>query len=168
MRRVGDDGAPVQIHLLDCDIAALLCWPFIHSIPALSTVCRFSPVGDAFKFSNIRILFLLVLDSDDVHVVSVTAGWSHSASLTNNGVIHTWGCNIHGQLGYDTQDMGHSGTPKIVEFKKETPNAFQSKQHSPSPSLSSSAATAEDFVLNVSLGSYHSAAINSEVREDLV
>lgn len=59
--------------------------------------------------------------------------------------------------------MGNSGIPKVVELT--TPVSESKGDHnSVSPLLSVSAATAEDIVLNVSLGFHHSAAVSSKVN----
>lgn len=66
------------------------------------------------------------------NVVSVSLGWSHSAAVTSDGSLYTWGNNSSGQLG--------NGTTKNYDYPVKI----------------------MDNVTSVSLGTYHSAAITTD------
>eukprot|EP00884_Botryococcus_braunii_P008275 jgi/Botrbrau1/17449/Bobra.0054s0038.1 len=53
--------------------------------------------------------------------VAVAAANRHSACLTDGGQLYTWGCNLHGQLGYGTYDSASNAVPKIVDAFKDRP-----------------------------------------------
>ena len=75
-------------------------------------------------------------------IIQVSLGYSHSAALTSNGRLFTWGRNDYGQLG--------DGTTVSKSTPTEITNRF-------------SLAT-EDKIIQVSLGGSHSAALTSEGR----
>ena len=75
-------------------------------------------------------------------IIQVSLGTHHSAALTSNGGLFTWGYNYSGQLG--------DGTTTNRSTPTEITNRF-------------SLATG-DKIVSVSLGDYHSAALTSEGR----
>lgn len=40
---------------------------------------------------------------DSVHVAKVACGWRHSAAVTDNGRVFSWGWSKYGQLGVGDQ-----------------------------------------------------------------
>ena len=44
--------------------------------------------------------FKTSVPSKDIKIKSISAGYGHSAAVTSQGDIYTWGFNIHGQLGF--------------------------------------------------------------------
>ncbi|XP_064465939.1 uncharacterized protein LOC135377460 isoform X2 [Ornithodoros turicata] len=46
-------------------------------------------------------------------VAAVACGMAHNLALTYEGVVFTWGCSNHGELGHGTLDS--EGAPKVVE-----------------------------------------------------
>ncbi|XP_077245339.1 regulator of chromosome condensation (RCC1) family protein [Tasmannia lanceolata] len=65
--------------------------------------------------------FLKVAGLDGIKVVSIAAGAEHSALVTENGLIMTWGWGEHGQLGLgNTCDRT---TPQIVSLGNTSSNA---------------------------------------------
>lgn len=49
----------------------------------------------------------------DQVLIMITCGWSHTAALTDDGTVYTWGNGDHGKLGYgDTQKVT---VPRVVE-----------------------------------------------------
>eukprot|EP00249_Psilotum_nudum_P024626 c29240_g3_i1 orf=961-3504(+) len=51
-------------------------------------------------------------------VVAVAAANKHSALLTAEGEVYTWGCNKEGQLGYGTSNSASNYNPRIVDYLK--------------------------------------------------
>ncbi len=79
-------------------------------------------------------------------IIQVSLGYNHSAALTSEGRLFTWGNNADGQLG--------DGTTFFDAIDKYTPTEITNRF---------SLAT-EDKIISVSLGSYHSAALTSSGR----
>lgn len=51
-------------------------------------------------------------------VVAVAGANKHSAVLTENGEVYTWGCNREGQLGYGTSNSASNFTPRLIDYLK--------------------------------------------------
>ena len=51
-------------------------------------------------------------------VVAVAAANKHTAVLTDQGAIYSWGANDQGQLGYGTSDSASNAVPRQVEAMK--------------------------------------------------
>ncbi|KAL6272069.1 hypothetical protein ACE6H2_022761 [Prunus campanulata] len=51
-------------------------------------------------------------------VVAVAAANKHTAVVSDNGEVFTWGCNREGQLGYGTSNSASNYTPRGVEYLK--------------------------------------------------
>ena len=69
-----------------------------------------SQVGHGESFADVRIPTLLKMPTKVTHVA---AGHAHSAAVTEDGQMHTWGNGICGSLGHGSQDIVHE--PKLVE-----------------------------------------------------
>lgn len=53
----------------------------------------------------------------DKKVVDVVCGYKHTAALTDDGKVYTWGAGKEGELGHgDTEEVE---LPKLVEVLKE-------------------------------------------------
>lgn len=56
-----------------------------------------------------------IIDSlNNIHVKSITAGGNHSAAISQNGDLYTWGQGVNGQLGHGDRMDVH--LPKLVRF----------------------------------------------------
>ena len=75
-------------------------------------------------------------------IIQVSLGGNHSAALTSNGRLFTWGYNWYGQLGDGTTTNGFTPTEITSRFILAT----------------------EDKIIQVSLGGNHSAALTSSGR----
>lgn len=53
--------------------------------------------------------------SDRVQIASVACGANHSIACSTDGVIFTWGANLHGQLGHG--NMEDVASPKLVNIE---------------------------------------------------
>lgn len=51
-------------------------------------------------------------------VVAVAAANKHTAVVSDNGEVFTWGGNREGQLGYGTSNSASNYTPRVVEYLK--------------------------------------------------
>jgi serine/threonine protein kinase/alpha-tubulin suppressor-like RCC1 family protein len=69
--------------------------------------------------------------------VKLSAGWWHSAAITGEGMLYTWGSNENGRLGHCTGDVEYAEEPGIVDFFSDN----------------------DDEVVDVSCGAFHTAAI---------
>lgn len=87
--------------------------PFLNSVPnqrldvyMFGTNCYGElGLGDATKKSEIsRPVLNPKLPSESVGVVQIAVGGVHSAALTHDNQILTWGVNDEGTLGRDTKD----------------------------------------------------------------
>ena len=45
-------------------------------------------------------------------MVQIACGANHTAALTDNGQLYTWGCAVNGRLGHN--DEKNQWTPKVV------------------------------------------------------
>jgi alpha-tubulin suppressor-like RCC1 family protein len=57
----------------------------------------FGQIGDGT--TTIRLSPVPVVISDQLGLVSITAGWYHTCGLTARGTAYCWGFNMYGQLG---------------------------------------------------------------------
>ena len=74
--------------------------------------------------------------SEGILVLSVSCGEAHTAALTNDGLLYTWGCSQNGRLGRE----GSNTIPCVVSTLAKSP------------------------VLAVSCGGYHTAALTDSGR----
>ncbi|XP_004288404.1 PREDICTED: uncharacterized protein LOC101310352 [Fragaria vesca subsp. vesca] len=51
-------------------------------------------------------------------IVAVAAANKHTAVVSDNGEVFTWGCNREGQLGYGTSNSASNYTSRLVEYLK--------------------------------------------------
>lgn len=61
------------------------------------------------------------ISSFRLRAVAVAASNKHSAVLTKEGEVFTWGCNGEGQLGYGTSNSAANSVPRLVEAMKGKP-----------------------------------------------
>ncbi|XP_070170523.1 RCC1 domain-containing protein 1 [Polyergus mexicanus] len=52
-------------------------------------------------------------------IVQVSAGGWHTAVITDQGDLYTWGWNSNGELGIDSKDKKVHATPTLVDFKND-------------------------------------------------
>nr|CAD7462118.1 unnamed protein product [Timema tahoe] len=57
------------------------------------------------------------------NVIQITCGLNHCLALTNSGVLYSWGCNKHGQLGLGTKATMEL-KPKPIKSLAGIPIAF--------------------------------------------
>lgn len=77
----------------------------------------------------------------DQHVISVSAGSFHSSAVTEDGLVHMWGENSHGQCGISGVDQIPNPTPiSVVDGETHPPQLVQ--------------------VLNVACGAQHTLALS--------
>ncbi|XP_015585366.1 RCC1 domain-containing protein 1 isoform X2 [Cephus cinctus] len=69
--------------------------------------------GDLEDCDNPKIIEALA----GLKVVQISAAGWHSAVVTDQGDLYTWGWNTIGELGIDTEDTKIFATPTIVDFK---------------------------------------------------
>eukprot|EP01128_Nolandella_sp_AFSM9_P008683 TRINITY_DN5371_c0_g1_i1.p1 TRINITY_DN5371_c0_g1~~TRINITY_DN5371_c0_g1_i1.p1 ORF type:complete len:1070 (-),score=118.80 TRINITY_DN5371_c0_g1_i1:77-3217(-) len=50
----------------------------------------------------------------DKHIVRVACGGNHTLALGDNGVVWSWGCGLHGQLGRREKVVSHSPLPLLL------------------------------------------------------
>lgn len=55
------------------------------------------------------------LNLEDNAVVQISVGQKHTAALTQEGTVLTWGSNDFYALGRDTPSVGHEGWPDVVQ-----------------------------------------------------
>ena len=53
------------------------------------------------------------------YVQSVSVGFSHTAAVTTDGSVFTWGANEYFQLGHDEDSWYHAPEPRVVKFDRE-------------------------------------------------
>lgn len=70
--------------------------------------------------------FVPILILNDEAICKVFAGWSHSAALTKNGEVYTWGSNKYGQLGGQRAD---TTKPEIVAGLKDVEKLSLGSEH---------------------------------------
>jgi alpha-tubulin suppressor-like RCC1 family protein len=70
------------------------------------------------------------------YVLEISFGMTHSAALTRNGALYTWGSGFYGKLGHG--NLNNYWVPKIVNF-------FQAKK-----------------ITQISISTYHSMAVDEE------
>jgi len=97
-----------------------------------STSNQYAPIDITSQFN---------LNSEEM-ISSVSLGDSHSAAITSEGRLFTWGYNYHGQLGDNTTTDRDTPTDITSQFDLN----------------------GEETMISVSLGAYHSAALSSEGR----
>jgi len=97
-----------------------------------STSNQYAPIDITSQFN---------LNSEEM-ISSVSLGDSHSAAITSEGRLFTWGYNYHGQLGDNTTTDRDTPTDITSQF----------------------GLNGEETMISVSLGAYHSAALSSEGR----
>nr|XP_012222921.1 PREDICTED: RCC1 domain-containing protein 1 [Linepithema humile] len=52
-------------------------------------------------------------------VVQISAGGWHSAVITDQGDLYTWGWNSHGELGIESKDTKVYAVPTLIDFKND-------------------------------------------------
>ena len=67
----------------------------------------------------------------------VASGDWHSAAVSEDGDLYTWGCNTEGQLGHSTEELSCVAMPVRVEFSSK--------------------------VASVACGTWHTVALTSEL-----
>ena len=56
------------------------------------------------------------------HIKEIACGSNHSAAITSNGELYTWGQGAHGRLGHG--DMADQPKPKLVSRRQASGSAF--------------------------------------------
>eukprot|EP00742_Colponemidia_sp_Colp-10_P002210 GILJ01002363.1.p1 GENE.GILJ01002363.1~~GILJ01002363.1.p1 ORF type:complete len:646 (-),score=71.18 GILJ01002363.1:240-2123(-) len=59
----------------------------------------------------------VIVDLKEKAICHIACGSYHSAAVSENGEVYTWGMNDHGQLGLGNLD--NTSRPRLVEFLKE-------------------------------------------------
>ena len=80
--------------------------------------------------------------NDGETITDVSLGYGHSAAITSEGRVFTWGINAYGMLGDGTITKRYTPTEITNNFSLNT----------------------EEIITGISLGRYHSAALTSEGR----
>jgi alpha-tubulin suppressor-like RCC1 family protein len=62
-------------------------------------------------------------------VVSCSAGYGHTAALTSDNRLFTWGFNVYGQLGQGLEDTKTRWFPEEVRFKIQSSNEGEEYQY---------------------------------------
>eukprot|EP00210_Caulerpa_lentillifera_P004267 g4070.t1 len=73
-----------------------------------------------------------IMSLKGIHAIQASAANKHSAVVTLQGEVYTWGSNIYGQLGYGTSDSASNPTPQRVDSlqHKKVTQVSLSKHHS--------------------------------------
>lgn len=91
------------------------------------------------KLNPIDITSNLNLNEEE-KIISIKLGKEHSAALSSNGRLFSWGHNFYGQIGSDTSSL--------YLFPIEITNNFRFEEG--------------EFIQSIELGGYHSAALTSQ------
>lgn len=80
----------------------------------LGSTLNKQPEKQQLQIDSSEALFEKVPDFDGVKVMQIAAGAEHSAAVTENGEVKTWGWGEHGQLGLgNTNDQT---SPELVSL----------------------------------------------------
>ena len=76
--------------------------------------------GAAWVLGEFHASFERVRGLDDVHVINVSAGFSHSGAVTSDGEVYTWGSNVGGGTGHPMV-LKFIPTPTILDCFRSAP-----------------------------------------------